>query len=254
MAVLAVAGLSARAPAEAARRGGYEVIALDLFGDEDTREASLQWLPIGDPARMRIEPARVLSALASLAERGDVEGWVVGGGFDGHAALLEEGAALLPLIGNAPGSVERVRDPSGFFGALDRLGITHPEVQTTPPSSTAGWLLKDAHASGGWHIQRAHGQAVGQAPLHHYFQREVAGVPMSATFIAAAGRGAVLGFNDLIVRPLGDRPCGRRLTDSSPSSRCAVSAAWISSGTARRSASWRSILASRRACRCTKSG
>jgi uncharacterized protein len=206
MAVLAVAGLSARAPAEAARRGGYEVIALDLFGDQDTREASLQWLPIGDPARMRIEPARVLSALATLAERGDVAGWVVGGGFDGHAALLEEGAALLPLIGNTPSAVERVRDPAGFFGALDRHGIAHPEVQATPPSSAAGWLLKDAYASGGWHIQRALGQAVGQAQAHHYFQREVPGVPMSATFIAAAGRGTVLGFNELIVRPLGERP------------------------------------------------
>jgi predicted ATP-grasp superfamily ATP-dependent carboligase len=151
---------------------------------------------------MRVEPARVLSALATLAERGDVAGWVVGGGFDGQAALLEEGAALLPLIGNTARTVERIRDPAGFFAALDRHGIAHPEVQTTPPSDPAGWLLKDAHGSGGWHIQRAQGRA----PLHHYFQREVAGAPMSATFIAAGLRATVLGFNELIVRPLGERP------------------------------------------------
>ncbi|MGM9490498.1 ATP-grasp domain-containing protein [Ideonella sp. YS5] len=202
MAVLAVAGLSARAPAEAARCSGYEVIALDLFGDQDTREASLQWMPIGDPARMRIEPARVLSALASLAERGDVAGWVVGGGFDGHAALLEEGAALLPLVGNAARTVERIRDPAGFFAALDRHGIAHPEVQVAQPADPAGWLLKDAHGSGGWHIQRAQGRA----PLHHYFEREVPGAPMSATFIAAGCHATVLGFNELIVQPLGSRP------------------------------------------------
>ena len=204
--VLAVAGLSARALAEAARRGGHEVIALDLFGDQDTLAASLQWLPIGDPAHMRIEPARVLSALAALAERGDVAGWVVAGGFDGHAPLLEEGAALLPLIGTAPRAIERVRDPALFFGALDRLGIAHPEIRWTPPEDRNGWLLKDARGSGGWHIHRGPDGAAGPVPAHHYFQREVRGTPMSATFIATGQGATVLGFNELIVHPLGDRP------------------------------------------------
>jgi uncharacterized protein len=204
--MLAVAALSARTLAEAARRGGGEVIALDLFGDQDTLAASLQWLPIGDPAHMRIEPARVLSALAALAERGDVSGWVVGGGFDGHAPLLEEGAALLPLIGTAPGDIERVRDPAAFFGALDRLGVAHPEVRWTPPEDPAGWLLKDARGSGGWHIHRGAPQTMVQVPPHHYFQREVPGSPMSATFIANGHRAGVLGFNELIVHPLGHRP------------------------------------------------
>jgi predicted ATP-grasp superfamily ATP-dependent carboligase len=204
--MLAVAALSARALAEAVRRGGDEVIALDLFGDQDTLAASLQWLPIGDPARMRIEPARVLSALASLAERGDVSGWVVGGGFDGHAPLLEEGAALLPLIGTAPTDIERVRDPAAFFGALDRLGVAHPEVRWTPPEDRAGWLLKDARGSGGWHIHRGTHQTLAQVPPHHYFQREVRGSPMSATFIANGHGASVLGFNELIVHSLGGRP------------------------------------------------
>jgi predicted ATP-grasp superfamily ATP-dependent carboligase len=204
--VLAVAGLSVRALAQAARRGGEEVIALDLFGDQDTLAASVQWLPIGEPAHMRIEPARVLSALAALAERGDVSGWVVGGGFDGHGALLDQGGALLPLIGTAPRDVERVRDPAVFFGALDRLGIAHPEVRWTPPQESMGWLLKDAHGSGGWHIRRAPHRMQAQVPAHHYFQREERGTPMSATFIAA-GRGAtVLGFNELIVHAQAARP------------------------------------------------
>jgi len=204
--VLAVAALSARALAEAAHRGGQEVIALDLFGDQDTLAASLQWLPIGEPAHMRIEPARVLSALATLAERGDVSGWVVGGGFDGHAALLEEGSALLPLIGTAPRAIERVRDPAVFFGVLDRLGVAHPEVRWKVPEDRRAWLLKDARGSGGWHIHRSAIETDAHVPPHHYFQREAQGTPMSATFIAAGDRATVLGFNELIVQARGDRP------------------------------------------------
>jgi uncharacterized protein len=44
---IAVASISARALAEAAAREGFGVIALDVFGDVDTRLASSLWLPIG---------------------------------------------------------------------------------------------------------------------------------------------------------------------------------------------------------------
>src|SRR6478735_12353623 len=114
MAVLAVAALSARVMAEAAANDGFDVIALDLFGDEDTRRASSQWLPIGEPAEMRINPALVLPALQALAQRGDVIGWVAGGGFDGLPDVLEQGTAALPLLGTAAPAVRRVRDPAEF--------------------------------------------------------------------------------------------------------------------------------------------
>ena len=40
---LVVAGTSARAMAESARQGGWRVLAMDLFGDLDTRRASARW-------------------------------------------------------------------------------------------------------------------------------------------------------------------------------------------------------------------
>ena len=211
MAVLAVAALSARVMAEAAANDGFEVIALDLFGDADTRRASSQWLPIGETAEMRIDPERVLPALQAMARRGDVTGWVAGGGFDGLPDLLEQGDIALPLLGTAPSAVRRVRDPAEFFGFLAAQGIAHPEVRHTPPPDTDGWLLKDALGSGGWHIRRAAAQGGGAAPDHHYYQREMAGTPMSATFIANGHEACVLGFNELIVRRVGSRPfvyCG----------------------------------------------
>jgi uncharacterized protein len=209
MAVLAVAALSARVLAEAAADDGYGVVALDLFGDADTRRACSQWLSIGRPGGLRIDADLLLSHLAALAQRGDVTGWIAGSGFDGRPDLLERGAALLPLIGTEPDAVRRVRDPQRFFAQLDASRTPHPAVQMTSPADVAGWLVKDAHGCGGWHIRHASEHV--DAPDHHYFQREIPGAPMSVTFIADGRSVRVLGFNELIVRPLGARPfvyCG----------------------------------------------
>ena len=216
MTVLAVAALSARMLAEAASDDGFDVVALDLFGDADTRRVCSQWVPIGSAAALQIDADLLLTALAALAQREGVIGWIAGSGFEGRTELLERGAEWLPLIGTSADAVRRVRDPSAFFGFLDVQGIAHPKVRMTAPADAAGWLVKDARACGGWHIRRVAVQrdatrAMPPVPAHHYFQREIPGVPMSATFIANGCDASVLGFNRLIVRRFGARPfvyCG----------------------------------------------
>jgi predicted ATP-grasp superfamily ATP-dependent carboligase len=218
MQTIAVAAISARAMAEAAAEEGFDVVALDLFGDLDTRRAAPRWLPIGAPGSLRIEPARVMDALRLLAEgraHGEpVLGWVAGSGFEGEPELLAQAAAVLPLIGTAPSAVRRVREPAGFFGFLAAEGIDHPPVAFVPPADPAGWLMKDAHGCGGWHVQRAPWDADDggiPVPAQRYFQREMPGLPMSATFIANGRDVHVLGFNLLEVRRIGTRPfvfCG----------------------------------------------
>ena len=221
MTVLAVAALSARMLAEAARVDGFDVIALDVFGDADTRRACSSWMPIGAPETLRIDAELLLSALAALAQCGDVLGWVAGSGFDGQPDLLARGAALLPLIGTPADAQRQVRDPQALFDVLDHDGIAHPPVRMTAPVDAAGWLVKDAWGCGGWHIRRAiagdptpahlAAHLAPHLPAHHYFQREVPGTPMSATFIANGSDACVLGFNELTVRRFGARPfvfCG----------------------------------------------
>lgn len=215
MTVLAVAAMSARMMAEAAVRDGFEVIALDLFGDVDTCEVASRWFAIGSAPALRIDPALTLAALRVLAHRGGVAGWVAGGGFEGQPELIEQGAALLPLIGSRPGAVAAVRDPVRFFGLLAAQDIAHPRVLTRPPPDSAGWLVKDATGCGGWHVRRLLPQrdpTLATAALpQHYFQREQRGMPMSATFVANGSEAVVLGFNEQIVEAFGDRPfvfCG----------------------------------------------
>jgi predicted ATP-grasp superfamily ATP-dependent carboligase len=135
---------------------------------------------------------------------------VAGSGFEGDADLIEQGAAVLPAIGTPVADVRRVRDPRLFFAGLDAAGIAHPPVRFDAPEDVAGWLVKDAHATGGWHIRAARADDTALPP-HVYFQREACGTPMSATFIAAGGDACLLGINRLLVRRVQAHPhvyCG----------------------------------------------
>ena len=218
MNAIVLAGLSARMMVEAAARDGYLPLALDVFGDLDTRSQAAHWQSIGRASELRIDGARFIAALERLAQRGDVIGWVAGSGFEAQPDLLEAGARCLRLLGTPPEDVRRVRNPHCFFGWLDSQGTPHPEVcwQCPPPSS--GWLAKRADSAGGWHIRRVDdlaADATDQAQAHgeasSYYQREVAGTPMSALFVGNGTCAQVLGFNQLIVQPVGPHPfvyCG----------------------------------------------
>jgi predicted ATP-grasp superfamily ATP-dependent carboligase len=152
---LVVAGLSVRVLAEAARAGGFVVIALDLFGDRDTRRASREWRAIGDPAHLRIDPAALRTALAEAALLPDVAGWVPAGGFEDAPDLLEAGGPALPCLGTTAGAVRRLRRPAEFFGVLDRLGLAHPPITHAPPAQAEGWLAKRGGGCGGLHVRSA---------------------------------------------------------------------------------------------------
>lgn len=200
---IVVAGLCARPLAESARAGGWQAIALDLFGDADTRRASVRWHRIGDPAIGTIAPALLRDALQHAARAPGVLGWVAGSGFEAIPEALDTGLPGLPLWGMAAAAVRAVRDPASFFPLLDQLGMAHPEVAFEPPPAAEGWLVKSAAGSGGWHIRRAGDAAPGAGG---YWQRIQPGEPMSALFLADGVRARLVALNRLIVRPLGRLP------------------------------------------------
>lgn len=202
---LVVAGRSARLMAEAAARDGYRVIALDTYGDLDTRRVAARWLPIGTPGQA-IDAPRTLAALGSLQGEPGLLGWVAGADFECEPELLARAAAVLPLIGTAAADVARLREPRSFFAALDALGLPHPPVRHDAPQPPQGWLRKLARGSGGWHIRRAEEHPVADPARGAYFQRELAGTPMSALFVADGRQARLIGVNELIVRPLGPLP------------------------------------------------
>lgn len=206
--LIAVAALSARMLAEAARDGGYRVVALDLFGDADTRRAAEAWRPIGSPDVLAIDGAALLVALRRLRRDGAL-GWIAGSGFEDQPALLAAAAQVLPLLGNPPAVVARVRDPAVFYRRLGALGVPCPETRLDAPQPAAGWLRKNAASSGGREVWPAGGpggsvSAGGNASI--YYQRLAAGKPMSALFLANGSKSRLLGVNRQLVRRLAGRP------------------------------------------------
>jgi predicted ATP-grasp superfamily ATP-dependent carboligase len=154
---------------------------------------------------LRVERERFLAALETARRDTDCFGWVAGAGFEPQPELLEAGARVLPLLGNARATVERVRDPRTFFAALAELAIPHPETRFDPPADPHGWLSKDFAASGGWHIHRA--DAGAPAPgSSAYFQREAGGRSMSVLFVGTGEQGRAIALNELLVRAHGARP------------------------------------------------
>ena len=202
---LAFVATSARSLVECARASGFSPIALDVFGDIDTGRLAEACVHIGG-AGLAMDRDALLPALAGLRARGDVAGWVAGSGFEAQLDLLAEAAHVLPLIGNQPDTVRRVRSPADFAALLDALGIVQPGFSVVRPLDARGWLVKDAHACGGWHVRPAEAAPASGLGEGAYFQRQVAGEAFSCLFVAAGGDARVLGFSRQIVRALGGRP------------------------------------------------
>ena len=192
--MLIVVATSARMLAESARRGGLRPLALDLFGDTDTRRAG-HWIDIGNARRSGIDTRRMKAVLTRLASVSGVIGWVAGGGLEDRVELVRDCAGKLPLIGNDAEVIARSKRPEDFFPMLDRFDIPHPEFRLTAPCATAGWLSKRAGATGGAHVRRLEGRRSAPIRSGTYYQREAAGVPMSALFLADGADAMLVGFN-----------------------------------------------------------
>jgi len=178
---VAVAGLSARLVAQSAARAGLNVVALDIFGDRDTREHAGMWFDIGGNG-LSIDRARLYDALERAARLPRMLGLIVTSGLESLAGELARAPRVPRFIGNGA-QAAAVRDPRRFFALLDEAHIGHPEVRYTPPDDRHEWLVKRSDGCGGTHIEWA--DEVERIPADAYFQRLAQGRSMSALFVAA---------------------------------------------------------------------
>lgn len=210
---IAIAGLSVRAVAEAARREGFAVTAFDAFGDLDTRAASQTWhrLQLDAAQPWQIEPARLDAALGKARLPAGTP-LLLTGGFAAEGADLGpwltrwELALGLRFAGTRPHNADVLRQPRRFFASLDGLGLPHPPVAFAAPPDPAGWLRKDFGAAGGVQVRSASQDDAMPASQRGYWQREVSGRPMSLTFLADGRRTALLGLNRQLLAPTPGQP------------------------------------------------
>ncbi len=224
-----IAGVSTRGFAESAARAGYDVVAVDGFGDLDLR-AGAQTVVVARQAS-RFSASAAARAARSIPR--DAVCYVAS--FENHPRAVGALARRGTLWGNPPGVLARVRDPLGVAQALVARGFATPEVRLTPPGTTSrlAWLVKP-HASGGgsgiapW--ETGHGGRGGRGgrtrarvPGARYLQQRIAGVPGSIVFAADGRRAVPLGLSLLLVgerafgaEPGGFRYCGNILAPAAP--------------------------------------
>ena len=188
MRILVVA-VSARMLAELAVAAGYDVIALDRFGDVDLRAVA--------PGTT----AASSDALAALADDVEADAVVYGAGFENRPDLVARLANGRELLGTPAGLLESARDPWAVGAAARAAGARAPETLASPPQRQDGatWLRKPRLGGGGRGVHRWAG---GRLAATEILQRRVRGLSCSAAAIGDGRRATVLGLTEqLHVRP-----------------------------------------------------
>ena len=197
-----IAAISSRPFVKAAVAAGYTVVAFDVFADVDTQAAAeyieqIEYHPSG------FDPQQFASAL-SRVDTTDMLGFAYGSGFEAQPELIALVAKRMPLLGNRPEVVRKLKDAQYFFGELDRLAIPHPEVSFNPLVDSEGWLCKEEGGSGGSHVLDAPENQT--LPVGKYYQRAIEGTPISMLFVANGREVKVIGFNRQWVSPMAGKP------------------------------------------------
>ena len=131
-----VIGMDLVGLARSARRAGYDVYAADYFGDLDLRGACEECLSItkqrAGVSSGRIEsnfqPEAFLEMARAISERTQLDAILLSSGLDDRYDVLHELNELIPILGNLPETIRKVRERDTFFEELRRLGIPHPNT------------------------------------------------------------------------------------------------------------------------------
>ena len=201
---LQIAAQSGRALAAAARRAGYVPLVADVFGDSDTLALAARHVMLPVDGQGGIARGGFLAALETLAGGVEPVGLVCGSGFEDRTAQLTDAAMRWPLLGNNAEIVQGLKDPQRFASLCEKLGIAHPTITFAVPRDLAGWLVKQAGASGGAHVRAAARTDVAQPG--RYFQRAVSGLPVSVLLCGDGRHARVLGMSMQWASPVQGAP------------------------------------------------
>src|SRR5881398_2463561 len=178
-----LAGVSTRDIAESAVRAGYEVVAVDGFGDLDLQACATEVHVVRVDGRF--------SARAAAAAARDVpcEAVVYEASFENHPGAVRALAANRVLWGNPPTVLARVVGDAGLPGP--RVRLTRPA-----PGTRSGWLVKPLRSGGGDGI--AVWRRGAPVPRDSYLQERISGVTGSIVFAADGRRAVALGLSRIL--------------------------------------------------------
>jgi uncharacterized protein len=183
-----VVAVSARMLAQLAVADGYEVVALDRFGDVDLRAVAAT-----------TETAADNDALVALAEGIEADAVVYGAGLENRPELVARLAEGRELLGTPAERLPAVRDPWAVAAAAAAAGARAPVTldPSAPMARADGWLRKPRAGGGGRGVRRWAGGRLGADEI---LQRHVPGLSCSAVAIADGRDAVVLGLTEQLHR------------------------------------------------------
>jgi predicted ATP-grasp superfamily ATP-dependent carboligase len=206
-----VVAISARMLAEMAVADGYEVTALDRFGDVDLRAVARGAIASSNDG---------LVALA--ADVVDADAVVYGGGLENRPDLVQRLADGRELLGTPSELLAAVRNPWAIGAAARAAGARAPETRSVADRPTLGagavGLRKPRLGGGGRGVRRWAG---GRLRPTEILQRRVGGMSCSAVAIGDGRRSVLLGLTEQLHRPPGAQWTGNLAPPRLPGSELA---------------------------------
>ena len=187
-----ISAIAVRPYVQAAASAGFEVLAIDLYADEETRLAAAETYIIRANDN-GLDARELLELLELIVKPDDV--FCYGAGFERQPLLLKKIAKLLPVMGNTPLALNHANTPKFFFAMLDNLALSYPAFSFDGLKKPRDWIQKKAGGSGGCHITRALPLQDIPPKVDHYYQQEIMGAAISLLFLADGKHIEVVGFN-----------------------------------------------------------
>ncbi|UCH01940.1 MAG: ATP-grasp domain-containing protein [Candidatus Bathyarchaeota archaeon] len=148
---LLIVGLDVVSLAKSAKRAGYEVYSVDYYGDSDLRktcnECKSLIVQIKGKSCGRLNekfnPRAILKLAKILLQKHHIDGVILSSGLEDSHQILSELNDHIPILGNTPKTIQRVRDKTSFFKELDRIQISHPITEEANNLREANNRAKD---------------------------------------------------------------------------------------------------------------
>lgn len=190
---LIVVAQSARALASAAKRAGYAPLAIDVFGDEDTRAISRAAVTLEGGLTQGLAGPAVIDTVRTFIRRYDAIGVVYGSGFEHQPELIAALGREVSVYGADARALSHAKDPAAVALACARSHAAHPQIEFEQPADCDGWLVKFRGGAGGGHVRLASPETAITAG--DYFQRRVDGRSVSALFIGDGACAKIVGLS-----------------------------------------------------------
>ena len=228
---LLIVGIDVVSLATSANKAGYQVYGVDYFGDQDLKRVCHESRSI---IKQRAKQScgqlgtdfnheTLLQLVSEISKEHEIDAALLASGLDDFPDVLFELDDVVPILGNRPDIIKKVRNKTTFFQELKHLGVPHPKTaiagdfeEAKGRSKDIGYpvAVKPSRGSGGVGIRKVRNiQGLKRAFKDASFlskevviQEHISGTPASASLISSAKGAATLTLNEQL---LGMRELGQ---------------------------------------------